>query len=522
MWTEYPANRPQVARAPSASGAVGALRSPVATARLRSLRGFMNVLFLSPPSPATPNVIRDVMYGCWCKGKRIGGATLPPLGLLMTATVARDAGFDVRLLDAPAEGIDLDGLLALAPGFDAVVAATSTMTVNEDARVLAALKGRNVRLRTVVFGSHPTFMPRHTLEREGIDVIVRHEPEYVVRDLLAAWASGGDAWKSVPGIGWREAPEIVLNPPARPIEPLDDLPFADRHLLAPGLEYFNPVVRRLPYTTMITSRGCAARCSFCTAPAFYGTALRARSADSVLAELRHLAGQGYREVYFRDETFTLFRERNREICHRILDEGLDLAWICNARVGTVDLPSLQAMKAAGCHLVKFGVESGNQGILDRARKGITVEATRQAFAMAAQAGLDTHAHVMVGMPGETRQTLRETLGFVKSIRPSTASFGICTPYPGTALFDEVAKARPAIRDGADADLSVLHTRGFFHEAFTDLTARELAVAVRRAHVEFYLRPGFLAGHARKMTDLQVLRSSLKAGWRILDFSLRGE
>jgi radical SAM superfamily enzyme YgiQ (UPF0313 family) len=287
------------------------------------------------------------------------------------------------------------------------------------------------------------------------------------------------------------------------------------------LEYVNPIVRRTPYATTVTSRGCDGHCTFCTAPRFHGRVPRTRSVGHILSELQALAGQGYREVYFRDETFTHFRERNLHLFRAMLAEGLDLTWICNARVDTLDGEILALMRAAGCHLVKIGVESGSQALLDGVRKGVTLEQTRATFELVRAHGLDSHAHVMLGLPGETEATLEETIRFVQQLEPTTASFGICTPYPGTLLFDTVAREAPEIGDGSALNLGRLHVAGFYNERFCSLSADRLASAVREAYARFYLRPGFLAARTRELRSFATLRRRVTSGARVLDFALRG-
>jgi len=481
----------------------------------------MRFLALNPSSVATKNVVRDVLYGCWCKGKRIGGGTVPPFGLLLVATVLKKAGLDVAFVDAMGERIPMSNVCARAQEFDVVVASTSTMTVTEDAAVLRSLKEANPRLRTVLFGSHPTFMPEATLAKDGVDMIVRGEPEFAVRDLALALERGED-WRSALGIGYRDNGETVINPDYPLIEDLDDLPFLDVALLPRGIDYFNPIVKRMPYMTITTSRGCPGVCSFCTAPFFYGSALRFRSIDNVIAEIKFLKAKGYREIYFRDETFTFKPSRTAEFCDRAIEENLGISWICNARVNTLRPEVLAKMKRAGCHLIKFGVESGVQSVLDRSRKGIKVDQTRRVFRWTKEAGIDTHAHVMLGMPGESPDTIDETIRFILEIEPTTVTFGICTPYPGTPLFREVASRHPEIGDGSNSDLANLHVMALYNEHYTTAPQPVLEKSVRRAYRRFYMRPGYLLRALGRLRSLDDVKRCLIAGAQVMDFAVRGE
>ena len=482
----------------------------------------MHVMVLVPPTLQTGNVARDLLYGCWCRGKRIAGIQFPPVSQLWVSTVLKGAGIEADLVDAAAMGMDIEGLRAEAPGYDAVVVLTSTMTVNEDAGVLAALKEANPRLKTIVFGAHPTFMPLVTLEKDGIDIVVCGEAEYVIRDLAAALDRGDGEWRDVPGIGFVDDGRVRLNEPYPFIENLDDLSIPDRSQLPQGIDYFNPVVKRLPYTTAFTMRGCPGKCTFCSSPSFYGRKIRARSAGSVLEELRVIQAQGYREVFFRDEIFTVSKKRTRAICEGILSEGLDLTWICSARVESVDRDLLAIMKKAGCHMVRFGVESGSQAILDGIQKGTTIAGIEETFSWTKEVGIDTHAHTMVGMPGETEETIEATIALLRRIEPTIITCGICTPYPGTELFDQVRKDCPEVGDGSDCDLTRLHTTAYFNHLFTSLSPETLQRSIRKVYRSFYMRPRYWARMALRMRSVDELRRSTLAATQVFDFILRGD
>lgn len=479
----------------------------------------VKVLVLNPPSKYAKNVVRDLIYGCWCKGKRIGGAKIPPINLLSIASVLIKEGHDVKLIDALAEQKPLTEISQCIDKYDVIIISTSTMSFSEDIGVLAEFKRINKSIITVIFGSHPTFMPEHALKFEEVDIIVRREPEYIIRDVINALETGGASWKKVGGIGYREGEKIVLNDYYPLIDNLDNLPIIDRSLLPEDIHYFNPLVKRLPYTTIMTSRGCPAKCNFCTVPVFYGQKVRSRSAESVLTELEFIQNQGYKEVWIRDETFTIFKKRNVQIFNEMLDRGLDLSWICNARVGTVDKDMMTLMKKAGCHTIKFGVESGVQQILDNIKKGINIGQTRETFKLAHEVGINTHAHIMLGCPGDTRDTIDATISFVKEIDPTTVTFGICTPYPGTALFDEVAHKNRDIQDGSSCGLNVVHEHAFYNEYFTDLSSEELEKAVTQAYRSFYFRPKYVLKTLSKVRDLGDLKRIILAGSNVFEFGM---
>lgn len=475
----------------------------------------MKILVLNPCSIVTKNVLRDLVYGCWCQGKRIGGAKIPPTNLLSIATVLEANGYDITLLDALAEQKDIEEVKKIIKDFDVVIISTSTMSFREDATILSELKKENPNLKTIIFGSHPTFMPEDCLKHNGVDIIVQREPEYIIRDIICNFEDS--AWKKVKGIGYEENGKIVLNENYPFIENLDELPFLDREMLPAGIDYFSPIIKRTPYTTMTTSRGCVGKCTFCTAPYFYGKT-RYRTAENVIDELKLIESQGYKEVWFRDETFTVFKKRNDKI-YRYMINNMNLTWICNARVGTIDRVTAKRMKMAGCHMIKFGVESGVQKILDNVKKGIKIGTTKKNFKMLNDIEMDTHAHIMLGMPGETKKTIEKTIQFVKDIHPTTVTFGICTPYPGTELFESVAKEHPEIFDGSSQDLSKIHETAYFNQFFTDFTPEELEEYVRKAYRSFYFRLSYILGWFSRVKNLDELKRVMIAGSNVFSFGV---
>lgn len=482
----------------------------------------MRVLALTPPSKYSKNVARDLLFGCWCKGKRIAGTSFPPLTLLSVATVLKEAGHDVRLFDAAGERSSLDDIIKVIKEFDLVVVLTATMSFNEDSQILKGLKNENEDLTTIVFGSHPTFMTRETVINEGIDIAVRYEAEFVIRDLVSVLENNGNEWKKIRGIGYLDGDKPIINEDYPFADNLDDLPFPDRTMLPRDVEYFNPVIKKIPYTTMLTGRGCPGRCTFCSAPSFAGRKIRLRSSKSVLDEMELVQSQGYKEVFFRDEMFTVSKKRVIEICEGIRERKIDLSWICSSRIGTVDEEMMKEMKEAGCHMIRFGVESGVQELLDNIKKGIKVEQTGETFRLLHKVGLDSHAHMMLGIPGESQETIKKTIEFVKEIDPTIVTFAICTPYPGTRLFEEVQSKNPEIKDGSSCTLEDIHTTGYYNQFFTSLTGKELEDNIRKAYRGFYLRPFYLMKWIGRIRSLAELRRVSMAGVQVFDFILRGD
>lgn len=482
----------------------------------------MNVLVLNPPSKNSKNVVRDLIYGCWCNGKRIGGAKIPPINLAYVATIVKNEGHEVYFFDALAEAAIIEDVNKIIQKYDVVVISTSMMSFREDVSLLFELKKENPNLKSIIFGSHSTFMPQFCLNEEAVDIIIMGEPEFIIRDLINSMDKKDSSWKSVKGIGYREKDKQIINEPYPFIDNLDELPFVDRNMLPDGIDYFHPLIKRMPYTTIMTSRGCPAKCNFCTVGRFYGRKTRYRSAENVLDELEMIQKQGYKEVFIRDETFTVYRERNQKICEEMIRRKIDLTWIANARVGTIDRDMAILMKKAGCHTIKFGVESGNQQILNNIKKGIKVEKTRETFKMLNEIGLNTHAHLMLGCPGESKETIKKTIEFVKEIQPTTATFAIYTLYPGTEIFDKLSLEHPEINDGSYCDLARVHKSGFFNKYFTDLSEEDLEKYLMIAYRNYYMRPSYMYNWIKRINNKNDLKRILLAGSNVLSFSIGNE
>jgi radical SAM superfamily enzyme YgiQ (UPF0313 family) len=450
----------------------------------------MKILILNPMTHQTKNVVRDLLYGCWCNGKRIGGATIPPFNHLILTGLLKKEGLDADFLDAQMERIPLSKIKSVISKYNVVIIATSTMSFREDAQYLLALKKGNDRLITVVFGAHPTFMPSYCLRHDGIDIIVKHEPELILKKLMNLISLNKDYYH-LKGIGFKKNNQIIINEKHPFIDNLDDIPFPDVDLLPEGMDYFNPIVKRIPYITTTTSRGCPGKCVFCTAPYFDGEILRFQSADYVIREVEYFISKGIKEIYFRDDTFFVSKKRDQAIFEHIIRNNLDITWLANARIASIDKETMRLARQAGCHTIKLGIESGVQEILDGIKKGYKIEKAYEVFKWAKKLKIKTHAHVMLGNPGDTRESIKQTIKFVLKLNPTTASFGICTPYPGTPLFEDLKGKFPEIEDGSASDLSKLHTQGLFNEYYTSLSKEELSSLVRYAYRKFYLRLSYL-------------------------------
>lgn len=470
----------------------------------------MKVLISNPPWPGEGFGARsDVRW----PHKRSDKFIEYPIYLAYLVAIIRESGFDVVFLDAILEELGIDQFARRAEEIapDLAVLESSTPSIDYDLQSAAALKARLPRIKTVLVGSHPTVYHRQIMaENPGLDAICRGEFDYTVRDLVRVSAAGR-SWEEVEGLTWRDGEEIRVNPDRPPIEDLDQLPFPARDLVASPF-YRQGTFRGKNPTTVVTSRGCPFRCTYCLWPnTLYGHKFRARSAGNVVDELEEaVARYGVDEVYFDDDSMALDRERMLEICRLIVERGLKFEWISQCRVDSMDEEVLRAMKRAGCRYIRFGVESGSPRMLKLMKKGITTERAMETFRLARKVGIRTQAFFLFGIPGENEESVRETIEFAKKLRPGSAQFAVAIPHPGTELF-RVATEEGWIRYQKWEDFS--SCRGMLETPEFPLDAAEKARI--RAYREFYFRPAFFLQTALSINNWADLKSVLASARSIV-------
>ncbi|MBW1721622.1 MAG: B12-binding domain-containing radical SAM protein [Deltaproteobacteria bacterium] len=419
----------------------------------------MRVLLLNPPS-------RDTF--------RRAGILLPPLGLLYVAAAARARRHLVRVADLAVE--------RRRPDFSSsdVVGIYCDTSRYPWARELARL-AKGAGARVVMGGPHPWFCAEEILSSGHVDAIVKGEGEKVFPDLLDCWENGGDPG-SIPGLIFPAPGGPQDTAPPERIHDLDSLPFPARDLVDLSL-YAPSRLGTRPLMSLHTSRGCPYGCRFCSSTSFDGPKWRARSSENILSELEYLVKDlGYRAVAFLDDNFLGSPERIHQLCEGILQKNLDVHWWCFCRADTaVRNPHLiQHMAEAGARNVFVGVESPSPAQLKRFHKGIGPEQVREAVEIFRKNRIEVLAAYILGAPEESRRDLLATIRFARKLNTQTAQFTLLTPYPGTALYEQL-KERITERDWSKFD--AVHAV-FDHPRIPRL---ELQFWLIWANLSFYLR-----------------------------------
>jgi len=451
------------------------------------------------------------------------GTLYYPMWLAYATGVLEEEGFEVRLVDAPAQGQSLEDVIRLVKDFhpDMAVIDTSTPSIYNDIKVTAEIKGMCPNCTTVLVGPHVSALPEETLRLDAaIDVIAREEYDHTLRDLANILKKQGDL-QDVPGITYQRNGKIYHTPDRPFIENLDRIPFVSkvyaRHL---NIKDYFYAICQYPEVTIITGRGCPHRCTYCVYPQiFQGRRYRTRSPENVVEEFLYIAEifPFVKEIFIEDDTFTVDRKRCQEICQGLIKEKNRISWTANSRAD-VDFETLRLMKEAGCRLLCIGVESGNQDVLNNIKKGLSLSRIKGFFKDAKKAGILLHGCFLVGNRGENLHTLEETLKFAKELNPDTAQFFPLMIYPGTEAY-QWAKDGNLIQT---EDFSQWLTAEGLHHCVVNLpglTNEQLVAFCDRARREFYLRYRYFSWKLKQVlrhpSELKRTAKSFKTFYRYL-------
>jgi len=497
----------------------------------------VDILLVNPPTP-------DGAY--WIRSQhRVGrrsreNMVWPQVSLAQIAALLHPV-YKVKIIDANAERMGWANFTHLLDRYQPRYYFTQVTapTLENDLYGCFLAKARGAK--TIAFGTHVTPIPRESMRPyPSLDFSLIGEPDLTLRDLMdhldnkfdqrspeiqclfehhdpKYWPSiredGTVDLNGIKGLAWRNGEDIEVNLPRPFIADLDELPIP-MHELLPLEKYRMPLIKG-PFTFIVTSRGCPAGCTYCIKHVNYQYSTRLRSPKLLMQEMWQLKRLGIHHIHMYADLFTVNREQVVGLCQQMIAENLDVKWTCNSRVDFVDEEMLQLMGKAGCTLISWGIESGNEQILKRAHKGIYPEKAERALIWAKKAGIMNWGYFIIGLPGETAETIRQTIDFSKKLPLDIALFHVAAPYPGTPFFFEVVKEgwfRKGTRwEQVDMD------RGTVLD-YPNLPAEQLLYWQKRAFREWAFRPGPMYTYLKMLlSDWTTMKSAISVGLQHLSW-----
>ncbi len=493
----------------------------------------VDILLVNPPAPDG---------GIWIRSQhRVGRRSRenmiwPQVSLAQMAALLYPT-YSVKIIDAIAERMDWKSFIDILDTYRPLYYFTQVTapTLENDMYGVFLAKARGST--TIAFGTHVTPIPTETMRTfPALDFVLYGEPDLTIRDLLdhlenridqrseeiknlfAKQPNGNSsspdykpALENIKGLVWRNKGEIVVNS-ARPfIADLNDLPMPLHHLL-PLKKYLMPLMKG-PFTFIVTSRGCPAGCTYCIKHVTYGYSFRMRSPEKIMEELWILKKLGINNIHMYSDLFTTNREQVMDLCKLMIEQKINIKWTCNSRVDFVDEEMLTEMYKAGCWYISWGIESGNEEVLKKARKGTNLKKIEQAIYTSHKVGIKNWGYFIIGLPGETESTIRETIDLAKRLPLDIALFHIAAPYPGTPFFFQVVKNgwfRPNTKwEQVDMDKETVLD-------YPGLPAERLIYWQKRAWREWAFRPGPIYTYLNMLfSDLGTVKSALSVAWQHL-------
>jgi hopanoid biosynthesis associated radical SAM protein HpnJ len=418
-----------------------------------------------------------------------------------------------RLLDAPPHDVGTDEALDTASQYDLVVIHTSTPSLRNDIHFVEMLKARRPNVLVGFVGAHVAVLPEESLRAcPSLDFVARKEFDFTIKEIAE-----GAPLSEVVGVSYRDRDtDSIVHGPERPIlTDMDQLPFVvnvyKRDL---DVEKYYIGYLKHPYVSLYTGRGCFSRCTFCLWPqTIGGHKYRVRSPEHVFEEMKLARSlfPNVKEFFFDDDTFTDNRPRAEDIARRL--KTLGLTWSCNAKAN-VPYETLKVMRECGLRLLLVGFESGDQQILNNIRKGIRVDRAREFARNCHKLGIKIHGTFILGLPGETRETMRRTMEYARELDVDTIQVSLAAPYPGTELYAQ------ALNNGWLKKEALIDDHGLQEATieYPDLSREEIFRAVEDFYRSFYLRPRPVLRIVKEMArDRKEFSRRLREGYEFVRF-----
>lgn len=434
-----------------------------------------------------------------------------PISLPSTAAMFQKK-HDVKILDCIADDISFQKLAEILRKEKPQIVFVNVATFSFSSDIAVSRICKKLGIKSAAIGVHVTSLPIETLEKSDFDFVVKGEPELVSLKLVEALEKKKNL-KAIPGLAFRKNGKIVNNKECAFIKNLDSLPFPARELI-PNEKYLMPLYHE-PYTLLIPSRGCPFNCIFCTAHKYYGKNQRYRSIKNIIAEVKEIVFENnIHHIGIWSDNFTLNKKFVIDFCRALKKEKLEkqVDWYCNSRVDALDDEMVKEMSSAGCKVMTFGVESLDPQILKNIRKGITKQQVENTVRLCRKYKIQSQVHIIFGLPGENKETAKNTVKDILKINPDYVQFYCAIPFPGTEFYQYADKNNLiTTKDWSKYEIN----RAII--SYPNFSDRELQRTMRNAYLRFYFRPAYmiqvLKGFSlKKWPSLAYQAFSFVKGW----------
>lgn len=454
----------------------------------------MKIMLIEPP--AVSRFGNQRIFGG--NGSNKSDFKKPPLDLMMISGYLRKEGFDNEIIDANASGKTIDDVSVIIKNIfpDVILFSTSTCTIHKDLLVAKVAKEINPSVLTIAIGTHVMALPYDTLkESKYLDIVIySNEWEEVSLNIMRNITN----LESAKGIFYRKPRGEIVKTETQPIiENLDILGFPSHDKLEKKL-YGDPTAERYPKTMVMGQKACINNCTFCCQPAFFGAPkIRRRSINHLIEEFKWIRRLGFKEVMFNDATLTADERWANSLFEGMIENNIDLTWNCSTRVDCINNNTLRLMKDAGCHTVALGMESVDFVVLNNIRKNINPVQIKKAVSSIRKYHMDTIVFCVVGFPGETEESIKKTISFLKILNATFITLGVAVPIPGTDFYKYVEENGYLLTK--DWSLYDPMKRPVF--SYPELSSDKIEYYSRCGIRQFYLRPLYILNRLKSIRDI---------------------
>jgi len=453
----------------------------------------------------------------------------PPLGLLYLGTVLENKGYDVKILDCVPMNIGYKELKAEIEKYSPFAVGITTFTTSMVDALLTAeiVKKINPQIITILGGHHATLYPAQSIKYKNIDFILQGEGEETLPILINKLSKTKlplnlsepeiKDFLEIDGIGFYQKNIEYLNHKRAYINDIETLPIPNRKLL-PSKIYTSIVGRQAKVATIMSSRGCPFKCTYCFTP---NKTYRTRTTQNIIEEVKYLINLGYNEIFFFDDLFAMKAQKVIDFAKALQAENIKIDWSFRARINTITPELVEEVKKAGIHRIQFGIESGVDKTLKRVRKGIKTKKIRESIALCKKAGITTIGNFMIGLPGETKHDINTTLKFSRKIGLNYAQYSILVPFPFTAIYMEGLENNLFTHDywKEFSNNPIENAHKFKVQYWTENVSEEyLFKMIKKSFKRFYFRPITIINKLKEIKSWQEMKNAIKGAFSVFKFN----